>query len=297
MENRNVRLMMKCTALCIVLLAAINGASAQDTLFMRNGSNIVGKVEEIGLDGIKYHLLNDPSNLRVEVAKQEVLKVKLASGREISVSGDPPDVGGYSSAFLKKRNAIKIDFLSPTLQHITLCYEHVFRPWINGEFKVGWIGFGGERSLFSNSTVPNTGFLVKAGVKFINSPSYVMRGMRMAHPLKGGYIKPELMFSSFSTTRYESLYNNNGVYTNKTTSVQFSSLAFNAVLGWQTLLGPGLTFDMFFGIGYGTQWNNGGSSYSSIYGTEIEPYAYSHLYLGKRFPLALSTGMTMGWAF
>lgn len=291
--------MFRFSILIALLLCASDHLQAQDTLYMRTGEKIAGKVEEIGLDEIKYRISSDGGGVLVVVAKREVRSIKLSRGQEITVSDDPMDIG-YSTKQLEKRDAIKFDFLSPTLQHVTIGYEHVFKPWMNGEVKLGWIGLGGDqRTVLSNSTKPNSGMLAKVGMKFLSTPNYVVRGMRMAHPLKGKYIKPEIMFSTVSTTQGYTYYDPYGYWGDQDQKVQYTNLAFNVVLGWQTMMGAGLTFDMYFGLGYGTQWNDKGEE-NPDYDYDIsdwEPYAYSHVYFGKSFPLVFSTGMTLGWAF
>ena len=62
------------------------------------------------------------------------------------------------------------------------------------EVKLGLIGLGGDQHLLNNNDAEMLhGGLAKVGMKFIRTPNYAARGTRLAHPLKGAYIKPEIM--------------------------------------------------------------------------------------------------------
>lgn len=280
---------------CSLAWAAVH---SQDALIMVNGDSIRCKVTEIGLDEIKYRLSGSADALEVTVEKQSVARIHLSDGRLITVTQDPMNIG-YASDFLDRKQALKMDFLSPALQHLTFCYERVIKPRMNMEVKVGWIGLGGERTWLNDGWLLDKGALVKAGMKFLNTPDYIIRGARMAHPLKGGYVKPEIMFSVYNASQTYFEYNGTGTTTGEVRS-RYTNLAFNVVIGHQSVFAQGLTFDMFVGLGYGGQWRNGSAVLDDdayFNQSDWQPYAFTHLYFGRSFPVSLSTGMTIGWAF
>ena len=70
---------------------------------------------------------------------------------------------------------------------------------------MGIIGLG-----IDPGEVNPAGFFTKGGIKFIKSPDFFMRGMRYAHVLKGGYVKPEIAIGYFSQDDYYDSYYSSG---------------------------------------------------------------------------------------
>ena len=119
---------------------------------------------------------------------------------------------------------------------------------------------------------------------------YVVRGMEYAHGMRGRYIKPEIIFSSFSDD-----YNNS---TGNTTFARttYTNYAINLVFGKQSILGKVITLDYYVGIGYG--WQNTSDKNNSQYDYLIyNPYVYSHVFFGRNFPMILTGGLTVGYLF
>lgn len=105
-------------------------AVAQDSLFYMNGAVIVGQVEEIGLDQIKYHTSSDGNKVLIVVDKNDLSSVKLKGGQAFNFTV-PGTEGTNSAAFLARKNALTLDVISPALNHITIGYERVVGPRIS----------------------------------------------------------------------------------------------------------------------------------------------------------------------
>ncbi|HRH38822.1 MAG TPA: hypothetical protein PK760_10780, partial [Flavobacteriales bacterium] len=225
-------------------------ANAQDTLFLNTGSYLTGKVEEVGLDEVKYRTADDGGTIIRVVDRSTLRRIKLANGQTITVDNDPMSAG-YTSAALARKHIVKVDFLSPAFNHITFGYEQMIKPWMNVEAKLGYIGLG-----INGNGYDYSGFLAKVGMKFISKPEFIMRGMRLSHPMRGRYIKPEIMFSSY-TRKTDGYWQDGffgGGYFQGPSSIHFTSVAFNVVFGKQAVLGEHFTTDWFVGVGYGNTW-------------------------------------------
>jgi Protein of unknown function (DUF3575) len=278
--------------LFIALFGMRATAIAQDTLFYVNGTRIVGAVEEIGLDQVRYHTTSAGNPVAIVVPKSELARVKLAGGQEIVLA--PVNAGNAAPEVMARKHAVKVDFIAPALNHFVIGYEHVLGARTNLEFKVGLIGLGAYGDYRDQH-----GFMAKAGVKFIlrtrrnRSGSVVDEG-----PLAGFYLRPELMLSSWQRNDLYYIMPFYSSYAERR-SVRYTSAALNVVVGRQFLLGKRITFDMYTGLGYGAQWvdpeqGDANSYYSNGY---REGYAFSHAYFGSRGPLTCSAGLLFGYAF
>ena len=279
---------MKRILFLILLLVSVR-ANGQDTLKLVNQSVLTVKVLEVGLDIIKYKPWGMDEAPLVVVEKKDVLSIVFANGEKMEFKPDPLLVSNIQSRATGKNSALKVEFLATLTNDFTICYERVIRPSVNMEGKLGLIGIG-----VTESNKHPSGLFGKLGPKFWTGSDYYVRGMRMSHPLRGWYVKPELIFSQFKQdeTWYNYATGNNisGRYT-------YTSLALDICFGRQILLADIMTFDWYFGVGYGTQFTNAPENTSNYYGTLDSPfayYAYSHLFLGRNFPMVLSTGITIG---
>jgi hypothetical protein len=272
--------MIKFLRYCFFLLFffCCTNAFGQDILIKRSGDTLKTKILEIGIDEIKFRHFHFQNGPIIVISKNEVKTIIYENGSTLTIIPDPYDVTPEIN-IRNKSHSIKADFFAPLLNHITLGYEYALKPGINLEFKVGVIG-PGVRENEDNAS----GILFKGGIKFQKGSDFYEKGMKYTHPLKGGYIKPEFMFSQFNRNSGSS--NDKDWYTN---------YAINIVFGKQFILGNLLTLDYFAGFGYGWQKSNFKSFY--YYDDDFELYDYSHMYLGEKFPLTLSAGMTIGYIF
>ncbi len=278
------------TILCTILGAF--GASAQDTLVYMDGRRIIGQVEEVGVDVVRYHTSSAGSNVIVVSERRELARVVLRDGQRFNF-GVPVMDAMASEEFLARKQAVSVDFIAPSLSHVTVGYERSIGRQMSLAGKVGYIGLGDFSRV--NNRESASGGLVNVGVKFILPPNRRrVASARDAHPLAGWYLKPELMFSSWrSEQRY---YYNYELYEYKFRH-HYSSLALNAVVGRQVVIGQRLTFDIFGGLGYGLQWIDGAVESFNNYRSDRQEYAYSHAFLGNNTPLTVNGGMMFGFAF
>ena len=164
-----------------------------------------------------------------------------------------------------KTRALKVEFFSPLTGNLTFGYEHYVAKGTSWEAKLGIIGAG--RNLENQG-----GAFVKIGPKFKLSPDYVVDGLRSSHPLRGAYIKPELVVHYFSE---DDTYNMFG----ESIKSNYGGLSILINYGKQFVLGEKITLDCSIGAGYGF----GNDEYEDI-GTELPQVTEtSHL----QYPVAL----------
>ncbi len=281
---------MKKPTTLLTTIALICGAApsvlAQDTLFFRSGHIVAATVEEIGLDDITYH---EPSDaVRLVVEKKDVARIKMHDGRVLAFQDRSLGVE-YSEEVLKKKHVVKMELLSLAFDHLTIGYEQVLKPGMNAELRASYIGVG-------NSKIDHeaTGMMVAGGIKFISRPDHVVRGMKLNHPLHGRYVKPEILFNTFTvSSKNEVNYGGStGSVAARRAHITYTNVAFNVIFGKQRLLGDGVTLDTWVGVGYAVQGAAGNSAYD-----DPRRYFYSHVLLGRQTPIALSCGLSIGVAF
>lgn len=267
-------------------------AFAQDTLFYTNGKYVTGQVEEIGSEQVRYRTPSGGGSVLVVAEKREIARIKLQGGQEFNVAMANEEKAP-SAGFMKRKQAFSLDVLAPALNHATIGYERVVGERMNLVIKAGYIGLG----LWENRNYYNTkysGGLVKVGLKFIlpRSPKRIP-ALRDKHPLAGWYLRPEIMVSIWSQGDYYGPHS----FGPTEYRTDYSSAAFNLMLGRQIMLGEHCTFDLFGGIGYGAEWRGQAFNNSGSYTYNSETYAFSHVFLGSGTPLALSGGLMFGYAF
>jgi hypothetical protein len=167
----------------------------------------------------------------------------------------------------QRKQAFKIEILSPLTGNLTVGYEKFIKNWTSFETKIGLIGIG----INSLGSQRDYGLFVKLGPKFKIKPNITVSGIRSQYLLGGLYFKPDFILSVFD-------YSSSDYYHES----PFVSLAIMFNLGKQYILGEFMTLDFNFGLGYG---------YSN-YGNR---YYYSHFVGGKDFPIAASAGLSIGF--
>ncbi len=263
----------------ITALSFIQVLNAQDIMIKKTQDTVFCKIREIGTDDIKYSLPNYPDDVDFSIDKNKVIKVVFSSGQEIRFQEEMTNPENYAD---NKKNALKIDFLSPMTGNLTLGYERSLKPGQSIEAAVGFIGAGKT----SNDINP-AGVFLKVGMKFIKSPDFYLRGMRYAHVLKGGYVKPEFAMSFYSRDYIS--YEHNYVTYNSTRTRNRESVVSGAVLlnlGKQWIYNNSFLVDFYGGVGYGFQTGEYDGGYQ--YGYEI---------ITEELPLTFSAGLKIGFLF
>ncbi len=258
-------------------------ASAQDTIYKRNKEIIQAKIIEIGLDEIKYKMPNYVDGPTIVIAKDQIWKIIFASGVIQLMTPEMFNPENYST---QKKNAIKIDFLAPMFRHVTFIYEHRLKPGQSIEASIGIIGVGFN---FDEGT-EQKGAFVRFGYKFIKSPDYYLRGMKYAHILKGSYIRPEILFGSYSESYSYQEYNYYGYPSNTTTTIndRITYGAFQLSFGKQFIFNDLFLVDYYLGVGYAFSHNKGS------YYNETVPY-FGVSTAGESNPLSCSGGLRIGF--
>ncbi len=250
---------------------------AQDQILKKNNELIKCKIKEIGLDEIKYTLPEYSQDVTMVIDKDDIIKIIFENGKEMEFLKAMTNPENYKD---NKKNILKIDFLSPLSGNTTFAYERSLRPGRSYEFNLGIIGLGTDPGDENAG-----GVFLKFGYKFIKDPDFYLRGMRYAHILKGGYIKPEIAFGFFShdAWNYDYNYYNGGSY--KEREDVFSGTV-QLVFGKQWVFDNAFAVDIYAGVGYGF---SDADSYQS--------YHYGYTIADESFPIAFSSGLKIGYLF
>jgi hypothetical protein len=261
---------------------------AQD--FIRTKKDTIqAKVLEIGLDEIKYKDFNNLEGPVIVIAKTDVLEITYENGIKTRISPDPYDVN-QEVTIRHKTHSIKFEFFSPLTNDIAFGYESMLKVGTNLEVKIAVIGPG-----LAQNNENASGFFFKGGVKFLKRPTFIQNGVKYSHGLNGAYIKPELIFNTFSADR--NYYSGYPYYVYQKANVSFTNICMDICFGKQYILGDSFTLDYYVGVGYGLHMSSYKSQSIYNYTDDGEDYQYSHLYFGKNFPFILTGGMTIGVLF
>ena len=289
--------MLNFRSLSITALLLTSSLIAQDTLVYRNGQHIIGQVEEVGTERVRYRTNSGTSSVVVEVDRIELSRVRLQNGQAFLFD---TSVGTQNSAeFRARKNVLSLDVLAPALDHATIGYERVIGKQTSLRVRVGYIGLW--RSERPDERVLTRGWLVRIGPKFeLPSGSKRYPAARDTHPLAGWYLSPELLFSYHadpsSYYTYPNYYWESGAYETRYTFR--SSAALNLTLGRQVFLSERFTFDIHGGMGYGIRWTNGVSlDLNDRSSNGDDSYRYTHTFFGSSSPLCVSGGVSFGYAF
>jgi hypothetical protein len=248
-------------------------AVAQDTIIKTNQDTVLCKIQEITSNEIKYLLPDYPEDVLFSIEKSKVSLLIFANGKEMTFIDEMHNPENYE---LQNKNALKIDFLAPFTGNSTFAYERSLKPGQSLEFTLGIIGLG-----FDESNNNSIGSFAKFGWKFIRSPDFYLKGMRYAHILKGGYVKPEIGFGYFA--KDVQVYNTN-TYQYSTKRENNFSVVLHIVIGKQWVINDFFLLDFYGGVGYGFENQN-------------EEYHYGYIINSTDIPLSFSAGFKIGLLF
>jgi len=251
---------------------------AQDRIIRTNKDTVLVKVVEMTADKIRFRRYGMKNGPILEMYKNQVSKIIYENGSELEIIYDSYYV---SPDLLIKppQSVIKIDFLSPLLNHFTIGYERCLKIGMNLDIKGGVIGFR-----ISEGLDYSEGFLIKAGIKYIWVTESISRGLKYKHPINGKYVKPELIFSYFDN------FGEKG-------KASYSNYALAINFGNQYILWDLITLDYYAGFGYGLQYSSYDATSTYDRNNVDLNYNHSHLYFGKKLPLILNGGVTVGVIF
>ncbi|MBK6346720.1 MAG: hypothetical protein IPF68_12440 [Bacteroidales bacterium] len=250
-----------------------NCLDAQDIIMKKDNELIKCKIREIGLDEIKYVMPEYSQDVVFTVDKDDLIKIIFENGKEMEFQVKMNNPETYNE---NKKNILKIDFLSPLTGNTTLAYERSLRPGRSIEANLGIIGLGVDVDDRNAG-----GAFIKFGYKFIKDPDFYLRGMRYAHILKGGYIKPEVAFGFYSCDRWYYDINYNSIVKRR----EMVSATVQIVFGKQWVFDNAFAVDMYGGVGYGFSTS------------ENLAYHYGYTIAAQELPIAVSAGLKIGWLF
>ena len=250
----------------VAFILSYSGVFSQDIIVRTNNDSIRAKVVEITIDKIKYSISNQKGGPILEIHKNNVKQIIYENGSKLTIVYNRYEIPS-EMIIREKSHMIKADLLSPILNHFTIGYEWKYKLGKNIEIKYSLIGSNLNKNLKHAE-----GFFVKAGVKFISLSNSYSKGLKYINPMKGNYFKPELVFSQYKKDEEHE-------------NINYKNYALNIIFGRQYMLSKIFALDFFSGIGFGIQSSSKEIDFS---------YAYSHLFFGKKIPLILTGGLTIG---
>ena len=261
--------------LTLVLLFITISTFAQDKIIKKSGDVINCKVTEIAADEVKYFYTDNPK-LIFGIDKAKLEKIEFSTGEVIAIKSDTfMDEEYYAN---QSKHALKITFLSPLFGHTEFSYEQYIKPGRSWEMALGIIGLGIDQ--YGNNA---TGVYTKFAYKMIRKPDYYSQRMHYSHILKGAYIAPELALRYVSYDGYN--YDYYG-YSQANERISEFGFAFTLKVGKQWVIEDGFIIDLYLGVGYGV----GGEQ-------EYDPIIYGFIAGPFEMPLAITSGLRVGWAF
>jgi hypothetical protein len=253
----------------LLILFSVQIIAAQDRIIKRDGDIIECKVEEIGFEEIKYTLVEYGPDLQFGILKSKVEKIMFEDGKEMLIdhlefARETTEMNSSDLFLVQRRNAFKMAFLSPLTGVTSFSYERALKPGRSMEFTLSLIGLG------FNNPEDAAGLGLKAGYKFIRSPDHYIQGMRYAHILKGGYVKPEFSFAMYNLR-------------SKNEDVVKAALMVN--IGKQWVFSDVFLVDLYVSAGYGMTTSR----------IEDPEYPHDFVVVDPEFPLALDAGFRLGF--
>lgn len=257
----------------------VNTVRSQDIVVRINNDSLRVKIVELTNEKIRFRYPDMKTGPVYEIPKNQVKTIIYENGTKVTMLYNMYDVSKDLSVH-EKKTALKFDVFSPFLNHVTLSYERRLKTGLNLELKGGMIG----HLILTRSIDYAEGFLAKAGLKFVRCESGITKGLVYKDPMKGNYIRPELLFSKFISHGDSGRIN----YTDYAVAVSF---------GHQDVISRLICIDFFGSVGWGFQTNT--YAQTSVYDRrEFDfNYAFSHVYFGKKLPLVLSGGFLVGFIF
>ncbi len=283
----------------LLLLSISLNIQGQDKIYKKNKEVIICKITKIDGNYIQYTQPDYNEGVTFNIAKSRVSKIVYEGGdimdfekaeEERENEKERPKAPVDLSS--NKQNAIKMDFFSPVVGNLTFGYERSLGAQRSIEASLGIIGIGGTFNPINLFFfVPNkspkdwvnpAGFFVKIGYKLIRSPETYKK----PHLLKGSYLRPEIVFTYF-TSDEKQYYNNplpgQDIYT--LTKIDHTVYGFMLNAGKQWIFQDFILLDWHIGIGYGFGVGTQGG------------YYYSHTQGSNTFPIAITTGLKFGVLF
>jgi len=264
--------------------------TSKDLIFTYDLDSFYCKIETIGTNKVTYYRPEYAGNVLFEIKKSKVKKIVFANGKtifinrnvEIPSANTPHKKGEFPGKYNKfdKKDALKMDMVSLLTGMASISYEHSLKRGMSVEIGAGYI-FSAPYVAFTMHHQQYNGFSLRGGFKFISSSDEYLKKTAQPHILKGLYVMPELMYSSYN---YESGYNN----THTTTSA-----AITVNVGNQFVFNNTFLINWFMGIGLGVYFDDykEGFYYTHAGGYVLPGLTYDSI----KTPLTFTAGFKMGF--
>lgn len=270
---------MKTLTTFLLLIFAIS-AFAQDRIVKKSNDVIECKVTEIATDEVKYYYTENPK-LVFGIDKALVDRIEFSTGEIIKIEGNTFKDSEYYAD--QSKNALKLNFLSPLFGTTEVVFERSIKPGKSWETALGIVGLGNNMQ-----DINPRGVYGKFAYKFKRDPDFYMNRMHYSHILKGAYFAPEiaLRYMAYDSNNWHYYYDENGYHDNYSENRENQvTLALMLKLGKQWVFDDSFLVDIYAGVGYGF----GADEYDGLpYGFIVAP---------DEFPIALTSGIRIGWVF
>ncbi len=254
------------------------GQTELDSIYLKNGEIIAGKVKEISPSQIRYSQPQLNMDVVYVINKNKIDRIVFSGGQVQNFEPAPQrlETIAENSAELfqiQRKNALKVDFLSIAANTLAFTYERCLKPGRSVELSAGLIGIG-----IALEEEDASGVLFRGGYKFAKDPDFYISEMRYSHILKGSYVKLELDFASYSVTGGE-------IFSYEKERFNNTKWAVLVVFGKQWVFDDMFLIDFYTGMGLGD---------NSMDNLDLT-YPYGFATLGENFPVAFSFGLRMGF--
>ncbi|WP_346862372.1 hypothetical protein [uncultured Draconibacterium sp.] len=258
---------------------------AQDRIIKKSSETINCKVTELGSAEVKYYYTENPK-LIFGIDNALVDRVEFGTGEVVKIENDTYDNPEYYVN--QSKHALKINFLSPLFGTTELVYEQIIKPGRSWETALGIVGLGNDVQ-----DIDPRGVYGKFAYKFTRKPDFYMHRMHYSHLLKGAYFAPEIALRYMSYDRYSYYYDYDpygysysGYSNNYSNSREKQvTLALMLKFGKQWVFDDAFLVDIYCGVGYG------------FGADDSDGLPYGFIVAPDDFPIALSSGLRIGWVF
>ncbi len=286
---------MRIMIFALFLLVSM-GAFAQDKIYQNGGKVILAKIQEIGVDEVKYKLFDNLEGPTYGIEKDRVVKIVFQNGRTETYRSGLKDPELYTG---QQKDAIKLNFLSPLSGHTQFFYERSLQPGRSLEFSADLVGLGKNYPIDYIYYNPSggteevkrdaAGLGLGVGYKFIRTPDFINRNIRYAHLLQGTYIKPNFLTGVYAENVIDS---KTGVGVEERRTVFYGAVMLE--LGKQWIFSEAFVFDIFFGLGYSFDNIKDDPYIYTAYSDESAAVHFSHTRFGSSPGFAINGGVKIG---
>jgi hypothetical protein len=288
------QLTMKSLSVSIICCVLVANIYAQDRMYLHNQRQpILVKVVEIGSTDIQYKrwpVIAD--ELVYVIAISKLAKIVTDTGRVIEFDDTRYAYSELVEYENQPHHVIKFRITSPLFGLSSLFYEYSLSAKRSVELGASVIGLG-----IDVNNNQQRGFGGRAGIRFWQYAKPSGKPVRMPKLLAGGYIKPEVVFCSYSFMRTEEVIMARRVYERQIVKVNVQAFAALLNAGAQWHVDDNFVIDYTIGVGYGAHTL---TLPDLLYSRrEVRPRINHYLFFGglNDWPIAFSSSLRVGYLF